>query len=182
MAKTVSPPSWLIGYDRILRKVLVVPEFFLPVTVGCVAVSILVGIVCRSYLDMSLAWVEELCRYLMVWMTFLGLPVVVYKKDLVAVLLLHSKVGESVSRVLALVIHLTVLATTAVLLYYSVIYTKSGIGMRMVSMDFIPMFYVYVSMPLSFVLVFMVELKNTLETVLGIEKLDVMMQAGLEAE
>jgi len=44
--------------------------------VAVMTASILVQVFCRYVLNDSLPWSEELARYLMVWMTFLTLPVV----------------------------------------------------------------------------------------------------------
>jgi TRAP-type C4-dicarboxylate transport system permease small subunit len=60
--------------DVLVRKLLIVLS-------GLMTVVIILQVVCRYVLKNPLAWTEELARYLMIWMAFIGSSCVIKKWD-----------------------------------------------------------------------------------------------------
>lgn len=150
--------------DALIKVLLWLPNRLLILVMIVLAGSVLTGVILRSCFNLPLAWVEELARYMMVWMTFLGLPVIFEKQELVAVLVLQARLPKPIELFVRRLIHVLVIFTSAVLLYYSAVYTKTTMDSNMISMDFLSMFWVYVAMPISFTLVIIIESKNFLES------------------
>ena len=83
--------------------------------VAVMTASILVQVFCRYVLNDSLPWSEELARYLMVWMTFLTLPVVSRTKQHAALDIILGSLPRRLSLVLELVLYVLV----GIVLYYA---------------------------------------------------------------
>ncbi|QNT06510.1 MULTISPECIES: TRAP transporter small permease [Marinomonas] len=86
--------------------------------IGAVAImttTILVQVFCRYVLNDSLPWSEELARYLMVWMTFLMLPVVSRTKQHAALDIILGSLPKRLSLLLELVLYVLV----GIVLYYA---------------------------------------------------------------
>ena len=65
-------------------------------------------VVCRYLLGASLPWSEELARYLLVWMTFLGGSIALKREAHMGIQGLVDKLSPGVQRLVKLFTHLTV--------------------------------------------------------------------------
>lgn len=83
--------------------------------VAVMTASILVQVFCRYVLNDSLPWSEELARYLMVWMTFLTLPVVSRAKQHAALDIILGALPRRLSLLLELVLYVLI----GIVLYYA---------------------------------------------------------------
>ena len=81
---------------------------------GIVAVQVFF----RYVLNQSLFWSEELARFLLVWLTFLGASVAYYRKANPGVDVLYARMGPSLRRAATLLIHLVSIGLFAVMLVY----------------------------------------------------------------
>ena len=52
----------------------------------------------RFLLGKSFSWMEELCRYLFVWSSYIGVAIAVKHKEQLRILMLHGCAGRSASR------------------------------------------------------------------------------------
>lgn len=122
---------------------------------------ILLQVICRYFFNSALPWPEELARYAMVWLTFMVAPVAYQKGLKVNVTLLLDRVPERAKLILSLVCHGVVLALSLLLLYQTLMMTQRGLGITASSMSF-NLVYIYISMPLSFLLISSVALEKIL--------------------
>nr|WP_312578356.1 TRAP transporter small permease [Sedimentibacter sp.] len=67
-------------FDKALNKIAVLVKYFLGVLLGIMLVSALFTVFTRYFLGKSFAWSEELIRYLIIWVSFLG-AAVAYKEE-----------------------------------------------------------------------------------------------------
>ena len=81
---------------------------------GIVAVQVF----SRYMLNRSLFWSEELARFLLVWLTFLGASVAYYRKANPGIDVLYSRMGPALQRAAALLIHVVSIGLFAVMIYY----------------------------------------------------------------
>jgi TRAP-type C4-dicarboxylate transport system permease small subunit len=82
------------------------------------AVIVAVQVFFRYVLNQSLFWSEELARFLLVWLTFLGASVAYYRKVNPGVDVLYARMGPALRRASTLLIHLVSIALFAVMLVY----------------------------------------------------------------
>lgn len=84
-------------------------------TVAAMTIIILVQVFFRYVLNNSLPWSEELARYLMVWMTFLTLPVVSRLQQHAALEIILGNISVYASSLLKLVLYVII----GIVIYYA---------------------------------------------------------------
>lgn len=73
----------------------------------------------RYVLNSSFAWTEEIARYLLMWVTFVGAAVAMRRRSHIAVEVLHQFLPEPVVRVLNFLIDVIVLGFVGLLVWYA---------------------------------------------------------------
>lgn len=73
---------------------------------------------CRYVLNHSLFWSEELARYLLVWLTFLGATVAYHRGVHPSIDMLHTRVGPAAARAMTVAGYLAALLFFGVLTVY----------------------------------------------------------------
>ena len=112
---------------------------------------ILLQVICRYFFNNALSWPEELARYAMVWLTFASAPYA-YKKGLkVKVTLLTDRIAPRLQKVSNVICNIIVLLRF-LLFVHTFAMAKRGLNIAASSMNF-NLFYVYVCMPISFILI-----------------------------
>lgn len=96
----------------------------------------------RYILNDSLAWTEEIARYGLMWITFIGGGIVVRKQASISVEVLLHFASKPVRRLLVMVIDVIKLGFIALLAYFSVTITERMAVQTMTVIDW-PMSYVY---------------------------------------
>jgi TRAP-type C4-dicarboxylate transport system permease small subunit len=97
----------------------------------------------RYVMNDSLAWTEEIARYGLMWVVFVGGAVVVRKNTLIAVELVGNLMPETLARrTLMALIDVTKVGFLGLLAYFSVTITERMHFQRMTVFD-LPMSYVY---------------------------------------
>ncbi len=81
---------------------------------GVVAVQVFF----RYVLNQSLFWSEELARFLLVWLTFLGASVAYHRKANPGIDVLYARMRPTFRRATALLIHLVSIGLFAVMIFY----------------------------------------------------------------
>ncbi len=97
--------------------------WFIGILVLVACFILFLNVVLRE-LGYSLKWAEELTRFLIVWITFIGASMCVQDGSHVGIDVLPSRLGEKGKLVLSIIINLVCMAFTAVITY---------LGIKMVS-------------------------------------------------
>ncbi len=82
------------------------------------AIIVAAQVFCRYVLNRSLFWSEELARYLLVWLTFLGASVAYYRKAHPGIDVVYSKMPGSLKKIAALFVHLASMALFGIMIFY----------------------------------------------------------------
>jgi TRAP-type C4-dicarboxylate transport system permease small subunit len=72
----------------------------------------------RYVLNQSLFWSEELARYLLVWLTFLGASVAYYRRAHPGIDVLYSRMPCLIRKSSAVFVHLASIALFSVMIFY----------------------------------------------------------------
>jgi TRAP-type C4-dicarboxylate transport system permease small subunit len=96
----------------------------------------------RYVLNDSLAWTEEIARYGLMWVTFIGAAMVTRRNSHIAVVLLTELLPTGPARLLRALIDTIVLAFLALLAYFAVLIVERMQFQRMTVID-LPMSLVY---------------------------------------
>lgn len=112
-------------------------------------VVIIVNIFTRYLLDMPLAWSDELCNYLFIWMSFLASAYVMGNDGHIRVTAIESRLPEKARRAVHLAMNVIMLVMFS--LYILPSFRMLG-KLKKSNMLEIPLKYVYVIMPVCFFL------------------------------
>ncbi|MBL0936945.1 MAG: TRAP transporter small permease [Rhizobiaceae bacterium] len=105
----------------------------------------------RYTTNFSIVWAEEVARYLMVWMTFLGAGLALRTGGLVAITNLHDAMPDRPQRALRGVIVLGLLIFFAVMIWVGYSYALR-MRFQMTPATRIPFSAIYAAMPIGFAL------------------------------
>lgn len=108
----------------------------------------------RYVLNDSLAWTEEIARYGLIWITFIGAAIVVRKNTHISVEVLLHYLPPGAARVLLALVDISRLAFLALLAYFAVLIVERMQWQRMIIID-LPMSIVYAGVALGCFLMLM---------------------------
>ena len=136
--------------DRIARKLASLCQFFLCLALTVMTAVTFVEVVRRYFLGFSYVWAEELVRFLLVWVTFLGGSAAFYTGNLIYFDMATSKLSPRAQLVQGMVVGLLLFVILGVFFKYGLSYAMSkpiqfqrSPGMNL------PMAYVYISIPVG---------------------------------
>ena len=117
---------------------------------GAMASMVFANVALRFFTDRSILWVEEVSRYLMIWLTFLGAGLVLRYGGHIGIDTLQERVPRFAHTIRA-AIFVVMLAFFAVMLWLGIRYTALTWGQTTPVMQ-IPIGAVYLAMPIGFAL------------------------------
>lgn len=126
-----SAPGGLVGlYDRTMR-------FLAGSSMALIAIIMLVQVVARYGFNASLIWAEELCRYILIWQTFLFISMAFRAGELVAVDILTSLMPAKLLFVLRLVVAVPIAIFLALMVKYGYDFASKFSRQTIPAVDFI---------------------------------------------
>jgi TRAP-type C4-dicarboxylate transport system permease small subunit len=140
----------ILVIDRIGKVLDIFARRLTQLCVATMAVVVTMQVIWRYFLGNPLVWAEELARYALVWMTFIGAAVALRAGQLAAMDLVVTRFPPKVQK------HINFLASLAscVLLAFLFYCSVNLVGMPSVLMQKspamrLPMSYVYMALPLG---------------------------------
>lgn len=118
----------------------------------------------RYVLRQPLMWPEELSRYLLIWMVFLGAVLLSKKDKHVKVEVFQNLLPAVAQRVLKLLLDLVIVLFLAVLLWGSGLPLKEFLVLKSPAMQ-LPLIFVFIVVPLSALLMFVIYLGKLVEDI-----------------
>jgi len=103
--------------EKLSRRCNFVAEQGLLVLGFSMAVIVIVQVFCRYILNYSLFWSEELARYLLVWLTFLGATVAYYRGMHPGVDFLYRRLPDSIKPYSRIVVHTVSLCFFSIMVF-----------------------------------------------------------------
>lgn len=104
---------------------------------AAIVVIMVVQVVARYVFGSSLIWAEELCRYILIWMTFLLLGLAYQKGEFVALDLLPGAMPEGARRALRVIVALPVLFFLGLMAWMGWSYAARFDNQTIPALDFI---------------------------------------------
>ncbi len=131
-----------------------------------ISVSVITQVFFRYVLASPLGWTEEISRYALVWLTFIGMYVVFRRSKHMMITALYNRVSERIQLVLFLIGYLLMIIFFSYLAVYGFRYS---LRMMPYYPDIlpIPIGYIYLAVPVGSVLCFMNCVQEFLLTILG---------------
>ena len=126
-------------------------EWLVVLMLAAMAVIVFTNVALRYLTSHSLTWAEEVARYLMIWITFLGAGLVLRSGGHVAVTNLHDLAPNGIRRALRIVVSILLLCFFAGMAWFGHDYMVR-MGRQLTPATRIPFHYIYAAMPVGFVL------------------------------
>ncbi len=129
-------------------------------------VIVVAAVVARYVFGQAVSWTEEVPRYLLIWISFLGAAACVAKREHVGFDILFNALPTRVRRGLGGFIGLLILGFGWIVLRYGVVFVQEFGGDLMETIPFKNYWY-YVAMPVSGALLMLFALKATIDALRG---------------
>ncbi|MBM7713722.1 TRAP transporter small permease [Siminovitchia sp. FSL H7-0308] len=125
-------------------------------------------VVARYVLGSSLSWSEELARFLMIFLVFIGAGLALRQGKLIAVEVILERLNDKVSSIIKMLVHLISSVFYGILIYFG-FELAQAFGNQIAPGIKISMFYVYLSIPLGAILLLVNSIACVLEEFVGKE-------------
>lgn len=116
---------------------------------AAMSIVVFANVTLRYLTNDSIVWAEELARYLMIWMTFLGAGLVLRFGGHVAIDNIHFMLSKPLARLLRIILCLLLLAFFVVMIWQSLVYMDMMSYQTMPAMGF-SFDYAYAAFPIGF--------------------------------
>lgn len=153
--------------NKILKTI---EQYFIGILLLIVAIILFVNVILRLF-DSSIMWAEEFARYAIVWITFIGASVCIYKGAHIGVDIVKEGLGEKGKKALSIFTTILSLLFVIFLTYASFNITMSvhNTGQYSSTME-IPMTIVYAAMPVGGILMVLRYLEELIKLIKGGER------------
>jgi TRAP-type C4-dicarboxylate transport system permease small subunit len=126
-------------------------KWALVVMLAAMSVIVFTNVSLRYLTNFSITWSEEVARYLMIWMTFVGAGLVLRFGGHVAIANFQEMTATPVQRATRLAIALLLLVFFAIMVWMGYEY-MSRMQFQLTPATRIPFSYIYAAMPIGFML------------------------------
>lgn len=146
-------PAFVLWYGRIMR-------FLAGTSMLAIVVIMVVQVFARYVLNASLIWAEELCRYILIWQSFLLIGIAYQQGEMIIIDMLTGKVSPRVRFLIRLIVAIPVCYFLYLMVSHGIVYAGRFKAQTIPAIDFIwtslvgkpahvPIFWVYVSVPVG---------------------------------
>lgn len=129
-------------------------------SMGAVITIMITQVIARYVFNASLIWAEELCRYILVWQTFLFIGVAYHYGELAILDILSNLVGPRMRLLIRTLVALPVMYFLFLLIQTGLVHASRFKRQTIPAIDFIwtsltgapahlPVFWIYVSVPIG---------------------------------
>ena len=153
---------WL---NKLSDVVNTVAEYFCAIALGIMSVVVFAQVIFRLTAG-SLPWSEELARYLMIYMVYVGTSIGIKRGTHIAVEVIMDRCPPSLQKVVEILVDLMMIAAFVILCYYGMKIVNIPMMQKSPAMQ-IKMGYVYMSMVLGGALMLLHCVNNMINTITG---------------
>jgi len=157
--------KWLHKLSNLLERITLL---FLALAMAVMVVVVFAQVVARLTAG-SIKWSEELARYLMVYLTYVGASVGVKRKSHIAIEFINGKLPRKAEDTVDIVANLLCLVCCVAILFYGIKLVNLTMAQKTPAMR-IPMGIAYFSMVLGSALMIVHFITNTVDSVLDMSR------------
>lgn len=141
-------PVASLALERWNRRFMACNRWFLIVTLGLMCLLIFANVALRYLTSQSIDWAEEVARYLMIWLTFMGIGPVLRYGGHIAVDNLQDALPEGLARAVRGLIALALIGFFTFFMVFGVDYMERT-QHQLTATTQIPFSWVYAALPLG---------------------------------
>ena len=155
------------GLAKLNDGLLAACKYLLITIVGVLAVIMMASVFWRYALNNALPWSEEVSKYLMVWLTFLGAPIALRHASHISIDLLLKAFPPRGQQLFHFLINLIIIVTMGIVFWKGIGFAQLGARQVASSINF-SMLYMYVAVPVGAALTCLVAIEHALRSFAGI--------------
>ena len=152
-------------FDRILDWIRLIIRYIMLVMATAIFVIILFTVFSRYLFNYVASWSEEVPRYLLVWIAFLGAALAVDCKDHIGFDYLFNKLPGRARQILALLLNIGIALIGLIMLIYGIDFVRLFGGDWMESIPYTNIWF-YIAMPISGALILLFVLRQEIQGIL----------------
>ncbi len=126
----------------------IVAEYLLIILIGSISILIFIQVIFRYVFNHSIYWSEEVGRYLLIWITFIGASVGFKRKAHVGIDFLYEKLKGSIQKYITIIIEVFTILVSFVMFFYGIKLTIF-VRMQLSPALFLPMSFPYSSIAIG---------------------------------
>ncbi len=154
-------------FDRFLDWIRIIVKYIMVTMATAIFVIILFTVFSRYLFNYVLSWSEEVPRYLLVWIGFLGAALAVDRKDHIGFDYVFNKLPARAREVLTLFLNLGIALIGAIMLIYGIDFVKLFGADWMESIPYTNIWF-YTALPISGALILLFVIRQELEGILAL--------------
>jgi len=148
----------MAALDRFVALLIAVVRFVCITLATAIFVVVIAAVVARYVFGQAVSWTEEVPRYLLIWVSFLGAAACVLRREHVGFDLLFNALPPRPRRALSIAISLLILGFGWIMLRYGIVFVQDFGSDLMETIPFTNYWY-YPAMPVSGFLMMVFALK-----------------------
>ena len=154
--------------DYVLKPLINLCRFAVISCVLSIALIVSASVFFRYVLNDSITWSEEIAKYLMVWMVFVGAPVAMIDSRHIAIEIFPNLLGAKMRAFVFLIVNLLIVLCMGFWTYRGFTYTVGGMNQVMSSFDKVPLGIVFASIPFGSFIMMVISFRISLSQILVI--------------
>lgn len=156
----------ITALDRLTQWLIKAVRWVCIVFATAIFVIVLLAVFARYGLGQAVSWTEEVPRYLLIWVSFLGAAACVLEREHVGFDVLLNAMPTTLRRIVSTAISLAIFTFGLMMLWYGIIFVQDFGGDLMETIPFQNYWY-YPAMPVSGALIMIFSLKVLVEDLTG---------------
>ena len=132
--------------------------------VAAITVIVALGVFFRFVLNNSLPWTEEVAKFVMVWLAFIGAPVVLREGGHIAIDVLPTRLPSPLGPIVMMLIQVVVMVVLGVLVFQGWALAWNALPQVATTVD-ISLFYIFLAVPIGSALMLSVSFELLLRQV-----------------
>ena len=126
--------------------------------VATITVIVALGVFFRFVLNNSLPWTEEVAKFVMVWLAFIGAPVVLKEGGHIAIDVVPTRLPSPLGPIVMMLIQVVVMVVLGVLVFQGWALAWNALPQVAATVD-ISLFYIFLAVPIGSALMLAVSLE-----------------------
>jgi len=136
--------------ERFIRKLMDLLRGTSGALMLALIIDVAIQLLARNFIKVSVVWTEDVAKLLMIWMTFLGSPVVLYQGEHLVVDLIYAKVMPSKRKYIRLLSDLVITVFCVIVIRFGVVLCTNKVILGSVTAAAgIPRVCVYAALPVG---------------------------------
>ena len=154
-------------FDRFLNFISAVVRYVILVMTSCIFIIVLFTVFSRYLFNYVASWSEEVPRYLLVWIGFLGAALAVRQNEHIGFDYIFNKLPPTGQKILALLLNLGIVIIGLIMLVYGIDFVKQFGGDWMESIPFTNIWF-YISLPVSGALILLYIIREEIKGIIAL--------------